>query len=131
MFETKIKIKFSDCDAAGRIFFARIFDYAHSVFEEFILTHLTNIRFFNSEEFLVPITKASAKFLKQISLHDDILAKLFVTIREHSFSIKIQFVHSETVAAEVETVHVFVNKHNGQKMIIPENIRNVLLNFVK
>ncbi len=37
MFSSNRRVEFTMCDAAGILYFAKIFDLAHSVYEEFIL----------------------------------------------------------------------------------------------
>jgi len=130
MYKSEIKIKYSDCDAGGRIFFARIFDYAHQTFEEFINEKYSGNDFFNSPEFAVPIVKSSAVFLKPILMHSKIDVILRITeIREHSFSITYYFETNKVVFAEVQTVHVFIDKSNDKKIPIPVNFKKLLAKY--
>lgn len=132
MYKTKIKIKFSDCDAGGRIFFAKLFDYAHAVYEEFILKEFQSFNFFTSDNFIVPIIKASAEYYKPIVLHDEIEVQMKVdSISLHSMVIKYVFIKDDSQLATAETVHVFVNKKTGEKMKIDKRIKSIMLGFIK
>jgi acyl-CoA thioesterase FadM len=130
MYKSEIKVKFSDCDAGGRIFFARIFDYAHQIFEEFIHEKCGGYNFFASPDFAVPIIKSTATFHKPILMHSNLSVQLnFSEIKTHSFSVSYSFEMDGILFAEVETVHVFVNKTDGRKTEIPAEIKNLFINY--
>ncbi|GAB4144005.1 MAG: hypothetical protein Fur0015_12160 [Ignavibacteriales bacterium] len=127
MYKGNIKIRFSDCDAGGRIFFSRIFEYAHIVFEDLINEKYSGKDFFASSDFAVPIIKCSAVFHKPIFLHSELEVAVTVSsLSTHAFSLSYSFEQDKNIYAKVETVHVFVNKNNS-KISIPEDFKNFLM----
>lgn len=127
MYKSQIKVRFSDCDAGGRIFYSRIFEYAHIVFEDLIINKSGIKDFFISNEYAVPITKCSAIFHKPILMHTELEVSVFVlSLGSHSFSLKYSFELNKILHAEVETVHVFIDKASNNKIKIPKDFKNFL-----
>lgn len=132
MFETKIKIKFSDCDLGGRIFFAKLFEYAHQVYEEFVLKELFEHNLFKEKKFIVPIVEATANFHLPILLHEEINVNLKVkSLGKHSFVLQYLFLKNENIVAEAETVHVLIDKKHGQKYPLDPSLKIILNKFRK
>lgn len=121
MFENQVKIKFSNCDPAGVIYFPEVFNIAHETYELFMLDNNECIDYFRSEEMAIPITKAECLFNAAIALHDDIIVELSVLeIRECSFAIEYKFIgENGALKALVKTVHVCVDKQDHTKTFIP------------
>ena len=60
-FRATIPVRFQDVDAAGVLFFGRIFDYCHHAYEELIESSgVDRAHYFSRAEYLVPIVHAEA-----------------------------------------------------------------------
>ena len=128
MFTKSFAIKFSQCDPAGILFFARIFEITHDLYEEWI--HQIDISYqdwFQSKDWAIPIRRCEANYLKpmfagqtyEIQLQAERLGKT-------SFTLKWIYKKEEKVHCEVLTTHVFLNKKTQQSMKIPDKFRKNL-----
>ncbi|MBU1096904.1 MAG: acyl-CoA thioesterase [Bacteroidetes bacterium] len=124
MFVYNTKIKFSNCDPAGVIYFAEVFNLAHETYELFLLNNKTKVDYFISNEIALPIIKAESLFTSAISLHDDIKIELRVLeIRESSYEIEYKIIGDDgRIKAKVKTVHVCIGKGDRSKVSIPPDL---------
>jgi acyl-CoA thioester hydrolase/1,4-dihydroxy-2-naphthoyl-CoA hydrolase len=121
MFSANRRIEFAMCDAAGILFFAKIFELAHSVYEEFILESNLQLNVFENKEYAIPLVSSSAEYKSPILLHQKLKVKLNVTeIGTSSFLLNYDFFDlSDKLKARVKTAHVFVSKSDFIKTNIP------------
>jgi len=128
MFTVKRRINFYDCDPAGILFFAKLFEISHSVYEEMIDSFKFNMNYWNNEKFAVPIIKTNGEYLKPLKPGDEIKINLSVTLlKENSFQLTYEWVNSGgEIAATARTVHVFVDKREWKKVSIPDEINKKL-----
>ena len=128
MYTYSYKIKFPDCDPAGVIYFAKIFDIAHQAYESFLSDAEELPDYFRSEEIALPIIKADAMFFKPLKLHEEINVVLFITsISKSSYTIKYEFVDENLITkAEATTIHVVIDKKVGTKASIPAELMTYL-----
>ena len=121
MFTYNYTVKFGDCDPAGILYFANIFKICHSAFEEFLIEKGISKDYFSGEELIFPLLSANAKYLRQIPVHSGIEIKVSTTdVRTNAFSLNYRVLGSgEILLADVETVHVCVNKSTGTKTNLP------------
>lgn len=133
MNKTKIRVSFSDCDPGGILFFANLFKLAHIAYEEFLTKLVPGKNYFISEEFAIPILKADADFKNPIKYGDEVTITILVkTLRGSSFELE-YIIESDrgVLLAIVSTVHVFVGKKSFDKILIPENLKSKLYEFMK
>ncbi|HZW39945.1 MAG TPA: thioesterase family protein [Ignavibacteriaceae bacterium] len=124
MFETKRKIEFHHCDPAGVLFYGNLFSICHSVYEEIIDTLKMDIKYWNNEEWAVPIISTSANYFKSIRRGDVLKIKVLLSsIREHSFELEYNLYKDDGLYASASTVHIFVNKSTWKKTSIPLEIK--------
>ncbi len=128
MFETERIVEFSMCDSAGILFFAKIFELAHSAYEEFILRSDLEDEYFASNEVAIPIVSATADYLAPIGLHEIIEISISVTeIGKSSFQLTTFFENSNNDRkAIVKTTHVFISKISSKKTEIHEEFLALL-----
>ena len=128
MFTVKRRINFYDCDPAGILFFAKLFEISHSVYEEMIDSFKLNLNYWNNEKFAVPIIKTNGEYLKPLKPGDEIKINLSVTLlKENSFELTYDWVNSAgEIMATARTVHVFVDKREWKKVSIPDEINKKL-----
>jgi YbgC/YbaW family acyl-CoA thioester hydrolase len=128
MFTTERIVEFGMCDSAGILFFAKIFELFHSIYEEFVLSSNLDNNYFENETFAIPLISSNADFHKPIAMHEVLQIELsVVAIGDSSFRFKTEFYNEEhSLKATVNTTHVFVRKDNFNKLSIPEEFRNLL-----
>lgn len=127
-FKIKRRINFYDCDPAGIIFYSRVFEFAHSAYEQLIQSIEKDEDYWNNDKYVVPIIKTEANYIKPMNYEDEIMINVRVSeLRSSSFELSYNM---ENEAGEplcnVKTVHVFVDKNNWEKMDIPEKIKKGL-----
>ncbi|NCS89739.1 MAG: hypothetical protein AUK34_12060 [Ignavibacteria bacterium CG2_30_36_16] len=131
MFTYKKTINFYDCDPAGILFFAKIFELCHSAYESLIRSFNLKEDYWNSDEFVVPIIKSEASFHYPIKNGDEITVELFVKqLKDSSF--ELNYICKNTrgdLCNEVKTIHVFVRKSTWTKTKMKAEIHKGLLNY--
>ncbi|MBM4172546.1 MAG: acyl-CoA thioesterase [Ignavibacteria bacterium] len=127
MFNTKITVNFFDADPAGIIFYANLFRFAHTAYEELMLNIKTEKNYFFDNDYVLPIVHAEANYIKPIKVGDDLDVKVIVTnLKKSSFELSYSFVNNNVEVAAAKTVHVCVEKEKFEKSELPEELYNKL-----
>jgi YbgC/YbaW family acyl-CoA thioester hydrolase len=128
MFIHESKIDFYDCDPAGILFFARVFNRCHSAYEAMIHNFSLKEDYWNNAEYVVPISSSEAKYHKPIKYGETITIELTVEqLRSSSFELGYLCKNaSGEVCAKVKTIHVFVDKQSWKKKEINKEIKKGL-----
>ena len=128
MFNIKRKINFFDCDPAGILFYAKLFEINHSIYEEMINSFKLNENYWFNQKFVVPIIKTDGAYFKPLKAGATITINLSVTlIKENSFELTYEWFKSDgELVARARTVHVFLDKKSWKKIHIPDDIKTVL-----
>lgn len=131
-FSIKRRVNFYDCDPAGIIFFSRVFDFAHSAYEQLIQSIKKDEDYWNNDKYVVPIIKSNSTYLKPIKYGDNITINMSINeLRSSSFELSYEMISAESeLLCSVKTVHIFVDKKSWKKIGIPENIKNELENYL-
>lgn len=131
-FSVKRRINFYDCDPAGIIFFSRVFEFAHSTYEQLIQSIEKEEDYWNNDKYVVPIIKSESIYIKPMKYGDEITINVNVsTLRSSSFELSYNMVSAVgDLLCNVKTVHVFVDRQNWEKMDMPVYIKNVLRNYL-
>jgi 1,4-dihydroxy-2-naphthoyl-CoA hydrolase len=129
MFKVKRKINFYDCDPAGILFYARIFELCHSVYEEMIQSFDLKEDYWSNEDYLVPIIHSEATYQKPIKYNTVVEIELSAkTVSNSAFKLEYKCRNKTSeLCIEVETTHVFVDKKTWKKKEIKNEIRKGLL----
>ena len=130
-FRATIPVRFQDVDAAGVLFFGRIFDYCHQAYEELIGSFgIDRAHYFAGADYLVPIAHAEADYRSPIRLGERVSVAIDVT-RVGRASIRLRYrvtgAGPEDLRAEVVTVHAFVDRATMRPISIPEPLRGFFL----
>ncbi len=127
-FTVKRRINFFDCDPAGIIFYSRVFDFAHSAYEQLIQSIDKEKDYWNNDKYVVPIIRSESNYLKPMKYEDEIFIKVRVSeLRSSSFELSYNMENeSDKLLCSVKTVHVFVDRKSWEKMEIPNHIREGL-----
>ncbi len=128
MLTIKRRINFYDCDPAGILFYANIFFFCHSAYEELISSFNLKINYWENDEFVVPIIKSTAHYLKPFKYGDELTIEVCANeLRESSFELNYKCSNqSGDVCAEVSTVHVLIDKKTWQKKELTPEIKDRL-----
>ena len=128
MFTVKKRINFYDCDPAGILFYANLFQISHSVYEEMINSFKLKESYWHNPDFAVPIIKTNGEYLKPFKPGDEVKINVSVTLlKESSFELTYEWINSnQEIAATARTVHVFVDKKNWKKIPVIDEIIKAL-----
>jgi YbgC/YbaW family acyl-CoA thioester hydrolase len=130
-FRATIPVRFQDVDAAGVLFFGRIFDYCHHAYEELIESSgVDRAHYFAGAEYLVPIAHAEADYRSPIRVGERVVVTIDVTrVGRASFRLRYHVTgHSAgDLRAEVVTVHAFVDRATMRPIPIQEPLRGFFL----
>lgn len=124
MFTVKRKINFYDCDAAGILFFARIYELCHSAYEELIASFNIAEDYWNNEEYIVPIIKSEASYHKPIKYGEVITVEIKVAqLKSSSFELNYECKNEKgEVTDKIKIVHVCVRKKDWMKRELPDKV---------
>jgi acyl-CoA thioesterase FadM len=130
MFTRPVPVRFDEADARGILFYGRLQELAHRVFEEFVVAEVvpTWNDWFMAAEFIVPIRHAEATFHRPMRPGRSYEAELAVTrLGESSLQIRVRFLDVETsnhvLCAETLVSHVFADAARFTKIPIPSALR--------
>jgi len=126
-FETVIRLQHTD--AAGVIFYARLFDLAHLAFEDLLdgLGHPLPQDLPNAT-LILPIVRAQADYRGALRLGDALRIDVDVAeVRSRSFSLAYRFTKADgSTAATCATVHAAVDRASGTSAQLPEDLATAL-----
>jgi 1,4-dihydroxy-2-naphthoyl-CoA hydrolase len=129
-FRVTLPVRFQDVDAAGVLFFGRVFDYCHQAYEELIVSSgADRARYFAGAEVLVPIAHAEADYKTPIRHGEQVTIVIDVTrVGRASFRLRHRVLGpAGDLRAEAETVHAFVDRATMKPISIPEPLRGFFL----
>ena len=133
MFTSKRKINFYDCDPAGILFYAKIYELCHSVYEEMIKNFGLNENYWTNEDYVVPIIHSEATYHKPLVYNSFVEIELSVSsISTSAFKLAYSCKNDNgELCVEVKTIHVFVDKKTWKKKQIKEEVREGLEKYLK
>jgi 1,4-dihydroxy-2-naphthoyl-CoA hydrolase len=119
-------IRFSDTDAAGVVYFAKVLSICHEGYEASLAASGINLQsFFNNETVAIPIIHASVDFWRPMFCGDSIIILLTPQpLSEHTFEIAYQIVaaSSEQPLAKAMTRHVCIAPSTRKKIQLPDEV---------
>lgn len=124
-----ITVPLQDVDAAGRVFFAHLFRYAHETYEGFMSERGQSLAgILRAGEYLLPLVHAEADYLLPLGHGESITIELSIKrVGDTSFTLAYQCLDSGgTLRATVETVHVVLDSVTERPLQIPPALGRVL-----
>lgn len=125
-FVHKFSVPFDDADAAGIVFFARTYTYAHRAYEAY-LRHIGLDEFFSSSRFVCPFVHTEADHKNPMRPGERLEVEVWLEkLGNSSMTFKYRILAGKTEKAEVRMVSVFVDPSTFTKVAIPNDIRAAL-----
>ncbi len=129
MFTYETIIRLQHVDAAGLIFYARIFDLAHAAYEAFLdeVGHPLPTEL-AAHPIVLPIAHATADYRAPLRLNDRLRIELWVAaVNVRSFELRYRFLKTDgTLAAGARTIHVAVDSQSGNSIKLPAKLADDL-----
>jgi 1,4-dihydroxy-2-naphthoyl-CoA hydrolase len=130
--DAAFSIRFQDVDAAGVLFFGRIYDYCHQAYEEFWAAQgIDRAWIFAGAEFLIPIAHSEADYRAPIRHGERITVHVDVGhVGRASFHLRYRVIGpagATDLRASAKTVHAFVARATMKPIPIPPDLRVLLL----
>lgn len=121
-------VPFQDVDAAGIVFFARIFDYFHDAYVGFLRARGVPLEAaVRDRSWVAPLRHAEADYRRPLRFADDIaISVVSVTLDETEFRVRYRIETDDAVACEGETVHVTVDPDTFRRAAVPGFLRHAL-----
>ena len=131
LFETNIKLY--QTDAAGILFFSRLFEIAHDAYQDLLEKANINLsEILKNTHFLTPIVHAEADYRMSLEVGDNIEVRITVEkIGRSSYILSYDILRNNQIAGLVKTVHVSLDKRSGEKISIPERLKEILAPHLK
>jgi YbgC/YbaW family acyl-CoA thioester hydrolase len=125
MYTSKRKINFYDCDPAGILFYAKIYELCHSTYEEMIKSFGLKENYWTNEDYIVPIIHSEAAYHKPLVYDSFVEIQLTVSsISKSAFKLAYACKNENgELCVEVKTTHVFVDKKTWKKKQINDDVR--------
>lgn len=132
MFSIQKKINFYDCDPAGILFFARVYELSHACYEAMIESFKLEENYWSNDSYIVPIIHSEAKYRKPFIYGQTAEVDLRVTnLKTSSFELQYECKNDKgELCTEVKTVHVFVDKNSWKKIPLTEKIKEGLTRHI-
>ncbi len=128
-FAYPVRVRFQDIDAAGIVFYARFFDWAHEAFEEWMRTRGTTIAELTSvRDVGMPLVHAEADYAGP-ARHDDRLVVRVADVELRPRSVQFTFSiegDDGSPRATVKHVHACIDMARFRAREWPERLRTAL-----
>lgn len=128
-FISKNKVRMHDTDMAQRLYFARQFRFANDALEDWVFDKgLDYYHVAKEHHFMFVIVHAEADYYLQLQVGEEVEIHLSCEhIGNTSFSLLYQiYRNKDEMVGLCRTVHVTISTDTGQKIPIPEKLRDLL-----
>lgn len=121
-------VAFQDVDAAGIVFYARVFDYFHDAYVAFLRSRGAPLeKALRDRSWVAPLRRAEADYRRPLRFGEDVTVSLVrIEVNETEFHIRYRIESGDGVACEGETVHVSVDPETFRRTTIPDVLRRAL-----
>jgi YbgC/YbaW family acyl-CoA thioester hydrolase len=129
VFEHRMTVPFQDIDAAGVVFYAHLFRYAHEAYEHFMQHIGCSLRELLAEgSYLLPLVHAEADYHKPLHHADRLTIELWPkTLGRTSFTLGYRVLaDDQTQQASLATVHVVLDRTTQRPLPLPASLREGL-----
>ncbi|RFP61326.1 MAG: acyl-CoA thioesterase [Limnothrix sp. CACIAM 69d] len=122
-------VRFGETDAAGVMYFSRLLEWAHEVYETSLMASGVNAKHFfsRSQPWVMPIVETGAKFFQPMSCGDrlEIVMRVYA-IQESEFRCEYEFFFEGSQrdfhTAQAFTRHVCIDQETRKRRVIPPEL---------
>ncbi len=129
-FRSLQRVRFHEADAAGIAFFANVYIYAHTAYDELLRTGGLTLETVIARGSAIPLKKTSAEHLRPLLAGAELAIDVdVVRLGSSSFALRHRIVSAGELAAIVETVHVHARVGADRSLTsesIPDDLRAAL-----
>jgi len=129
VFEHSLTVPFQDIDAAGVVFYAHLFRYAHEAYEHFMQQIGCSLQELLAEgSYLLPLVHAEADYRRPLRHGDKLHLELRLEkLGQTSFTLGYRVLGEDrTEHARLETVHVALDRTTQRPLILPDTLREAM-----
>jgi 1,4-dihydroxy-2-naphthoyl-CoA hydrolase len=121
-------VAFQEVDAAGIVFYARVFDYFHDAYVAFLRARGVPLEAaLRDGSWVAPLRHATADYRRPLRFGDEIAVSVVaVELEETEFRVRYRIENGDGVACEGETVHVSVDPETFRRAPVPAVLRRAL-----
>lgn len=133
IFTASSQVRMYDTDAAGILYFASQFRFAHDAIEGFMSELGVSFQTLSKEKkFTFVVVHAEADYFFPLVVGDVLDVQLIVeSIGTTSFTLFSQiFKKNQTLVGTVKTVHVTLDKESKKKIPIPQELRKSIEKYI-
>lgn len=125
LFTYRSKVKLYDTDAAGIIYFAQQFRFAHDAWEAFLNDRGVYIeKMMASEDYMFVIVHVEADYKMPVFLGDELDVRLHLgRLGESSATINYELYRGEDLVGTAQTVHVCIDSKSRKRIPIPADLK--------
>ena len=131
-FQTTLTVRFRDADPAQVMFFGNLFDFAHDIFEQFIMAAGYKYQqWFSRGAYMVMVRHAEADFRAPFrpGTTFDVIVSV-AQIRQTSFQMRYVFAKEGKVHGQVLMVHAVLDSSTQEKAALPPLMRERLTAYL-
>lgn len=124
-------VPFHLADPGGVLFFGNAFALAHQAFENFVLNQLELpwTFWFQNPDWIIPIRHAQGDFVTPLLAGKECRIEITINAISHSSFTLTSTFYQTSLCCSIQTVHIFCDRENKQKIPIPSSIRDKLSNL--
>jgi 4-hydroxybenzoyl-CoA thioesterase len=126
VFETILKVRFGHVDPAGIVYFPRIYDYLHDVFEELWEEHVGQ-RYYGlvcERRLGFPLVHADVDFRRPLRFGDRLRARVSCfRLGNTSLGLRYRLSVADEVCVEARMITTCIDLENMQPLPIPDDYR--------
>ena len=129
VFEHSLRVPFQDIDAAGIVFYAHLFRYAHEAYEQFMQQIGCSLQEMLAQgSYLLPLVHAEADYHRPLRYADQLCLELRLKrLGRTSFTLGYRVLgEDQTTHASLETVHVALDRTTQRPLTLPDSLRKAL-----
>lgn len=130
LFQYQYQVKLADTDAAGVLYFARLYDIVHGAYESYLQAFSLSLKtMLDERNYHLPIVHSEADYKQFILLGDIILIEIYLEKQtQHTFSLNYTLLNQQSqLLASAQTIHISIDKKSLKKIKLPEEIRQLFI----
>lgn len=133
-FSQRQMVRLDDVDAAGVVYFARFFSYAHDAYEDFLHSIDCGLpRVLDEGKWAAPLRRAEAEYRASLRYGDQFQVQLVIADLEPTeVLLGFRIVRADgRLCATVQTTHTFISPKDRQRAPVPAEIVAALTSIVR